>query len=322
MGTGFLWGKPVGELRLTKYSGNNWGANLLVAQGLSSYDDLPETLPEEGVYDQDFKYFIPDVFAEGATYMIPKFVSPDFVEVEEMGTPGMDEFTFTYEKPMQAVLQEGEEAALGDYMFKVKRIDPKNRVVECRLTDKNGKVVSEKMFGPLDEELLNTLPQYGPSQEKITMRHQDMYITLDVSIDLSQGSAAFHTAKGAITYKRDEPLPGDPRFLVKPDVCGHCYQLNEVLFSNRESVVLDADHPVYEGPGGYFKIVIDDFDGEAINSWHIETVHKGKIQKTPNMAEFKRNNIDVMVGVNGTIESFLRETVLDRLAYREVWRLQ
>jgi hypothetical protein len=40
------------------------------------------------------------------------------------------------------------------------------------------------------------------------------------------------------------------------------------------------------------------------------------------MAEFKRNNIDVMVGVNGTIESFLRQTVLDRLAYREVWRLQ
>jgi hypothetical protein len=86
--------------------------------------------------------------------------------------------------------------------------------------------------------------------------------------------------------------------------------------------VLDADHPVYEGPEGYFKIVIDDFDGEAINSWHIETVYKGKTYKTPNMAEFKRNNIDVMVGSNGTIEGFLRDTVLDRLAYREVWRLQ
>jgi hypothetical protein len=38
---------------VTKYSGNNWGANLLVAQGLNSYNDLPETFPEEGVYDQD-----------------------------------------------------------------------------------------------------------------------------------------------------------------------------------------------------------------------------------------------------------------------------
>ena len=149
-----------------------------------------------------------------------------------------------------------------------------------------------------------------------------MYVTLDVPVDLSKGRAAFRIARGAVTYKRDEPLPGDTRFLVKPDVCGHCYQLNEVLFSNSEPIVLDADHPVYEGPEGYFKIVIDDFDGEAINAWHIETVYKDKTHKTPNMAEFKRNNIDVMVGVNGTIESFLRETVLDRLAYREVWRLQ
>ncbi len=321
-GTDFLWGKPIGELRVTKYSGNNWGANLLVAQGLNSYDDLPETLPEEGVYKQDFKYYIPDVFAEGSTYLIPKFISPDFVEVAEMGAPGMDEFTITYEKPGQAVLGEGEETAFGSYMFKVVKIDPEKRVVECRLSDANGQVVSDKTFGPMDEELLDTLPQYGPSQEKITMRYQDMYVTLDVPVDLLKGRASFHIAKGAVTYKRDEPLPEDPRFLVKPDVCGHCYQLNEVLFSNSEPVVLDADHPVYEGPKGYFKIVIDDFDGEAINAWHIETIYKNKTHKTSNMAEFKRNNIDVMVGVNGTIEGFLRETVLDRLAYREVWRLQ
>jgi hypothetical protein len=124
----------------------------------------------------------------------------------------MDEFTFTYEKPGQAVLGEGEEAALGDYMFRVKRIDAKSKMVECMLADSIGQVVSEKTFGPLDQELLDTLPQYGPSQEKITMRYQDMYITLDVPADLSNGRAA-STGEGAVTYKRDEPLPSDPRFL-------------------------------------------------------------------------------------------------------------
>jgi hypothetical protein len=29
-----------------------------------------------------------------------------------------------------------------------------------------------------------------------------------------------------------------------------------------------------------------------------------------------------MVGVNGTVEHFLRKTLLKRLAYREVWRLK
>ncbi len=322
MGTGFLWGKPVGELRLTKYSGNNWGANIMVAQGLKSYDDIPETFPEEGVYVQDFDYYIPDVFAEGATYLIPKFVSPDFVEVEEMGTPGMDEFTVTYEKPKKAVLEEGKSAKAGKYMFQVRGINSDAKSIDCALIDDKGNTVAEKTFGPLDEKLLDTLPQYGPSQERITMRYQDMYITLDVPVDLSKGKASFHIATGAVTYKRDEPLPEDSRFVVKPDVCGHCYQLNEVLFTNNEPIVLDNDHRVYEGPEGYFKIVIDDFDGEAVNAWHIETVYKGETHKTSNMAEFKRNNIDVMVGVNGTTESFLRQTVLDRLAYREVWRLQ
>jgi hypothetical protein len=98
--------------------------------------------------------------------------------------------------------------------------------------------------------------------------------------------------------------------------------LNEILLTNSEPIVLDNEHPVYEGPEGYFRIVIDDFDGEAINFWHIETDYQGKTHKTPNLAEFKRKNIDVLVGVNGTTESFLRGSVLDRLAYREVWRLQ
>ena len=66
---------------------------------------------------------------------------------------------------------------------------------------------------------------------------------------------------------------------------------------------------------------------EAINAWHLETKRKNKkgnweIRKTPNLAEYPRDNIDVMVGVNGTTESFLRKTVLERLSYREIWRLK
>jgi len=136
----------------------------------------------------------------------------------------------------------------------------------------------------------------------------------------------FYLASDAVTYGRDEPWPDDPRFVVKPDVCGHCYQLNEVIIANKDPIVLDADNPVYEGPEGYFRIVIDDFDGEAINMWHIETERTRKDEtrerRTPNLAEYPRDNLDVMVRVNGTTESFLRATVLERLSYREIWRLK
>ncbi len=327
LNTYFRWGRPVSELRVTKYSGNNWEANIMVAHGLKSYEDLPETFPEEGIYEQDFDYYIPDVFAEGATYLIPRFISPDFVEVEEMGTPGMDEFTFTYKEPKKSLLGEGQGARVGDYTFKVLRLDPVEMLVEGVLTDKEGNVLVEKTFGPLDEALLGTLPQYAPSQEKINLRYKDICVTLDVPANLSRGRVIFYLATDAVTYKRDTPWQEDPRFLVRPDVCGHCYQLNEVMLDNKESIVIDADNPVFEGPKGYFQIVIDDFDGEAINMWHLETKRKNKkgeweIKKTPNLAEYPKDNIDVLVRVNGTTESFLRRTLLERLSYREIWRLK
>lgn len=321
MGSSILWGRPVAELRVTKYSGNTWGANIMVAHGMHSYDDLPDELPAEGNYPQDFKYFIPEVFAEGATYLIPKWVTPDFVEVAEMGTPGMDQFTVTYKEPKKAVLEAGETARIGKYLLAVKNVDMENNQVDCELTDSEGNVLVKKSFGPLTDDVLSTLPQYSPSQDRIQLQYEDVHVALDVPEGFSgfpEGKATFFLATNLKTYDRDSPWPDDPRFMVRPDVCGHCYQLNEVILDNKEPIILDADNPTFTGPGGYFKIVIDDFDGEAINFWHLED-NKGR--KSPNLAEYPRNNIDVMVGVNGTTESFLRKTILERLAYREIWRL-
>jgi len=327
MGTRYLWGRPVAELRVTKYSGNTWGANILVAPGLYSYGDLDKEGPPEGMYETDYKYFVPDVFGEGATYLIPKWVTPDFVEVAEMGTPGMDEFTITYKKPKKLTMKVGDTAPVGEYTLRLASINPGAKTVKLVLTDKAGAVVAKKVLGPLTEELYGTLPQYGPSQKKINMVYKDVQVDLDYPADLEKGEITFYAAIECLTYERDKPWPDDPRFLVRPDVCGHCYQLNELILDNKDPIILDEDNPVFNGPEEYFQIVIDDFDGEAINEWHIETTRKNKkgkmvTKKTPNLAEFSRNNLDVMLGVNGTTESFLRKTLLERLAYREIWRLE
>ena len=95
--------------------------------------------------------------------------------------------------------------------------------------------------------------------------------------------------------------------------------LNEFILDNDKPIILDEKNNVFYGPNNYFKIVVDDFDGEKINNWHIED---STGMKTPNLAEYPRNNLDVMAGINGTTESFLHKALLDRLAYREVWRLK
>ena len=151
------------------------------------------------------------------------------------------------------------------------------------------------------------------------LQHDDIHVELDLPAQFKDGKVLVYFSTGVIELERDTPWKADPRYMIRPDVCGHCYMLNELVLANKEPIVLDARNPVWTGPGGYFKIVVDDFDGEAVNAWHIEDAD-GKT--TPNLAEYARNNLDVMVGVNGTTESFLRKTLLQRLAYREIWRLK
>jgi len=241
----------------------------------------------------------------------------------------MDQFTVTFKKPKKFVVREGDEIPVADYLLRVIEVNTEGKTVKLALMDASGNLLAEKTLGPVTQELYDTLPQYGPSQQKVMMRYKDVQVDVDYPTDFAEGKVPLYVATGAQTFDRDKPWPNDPRFLVRPDVCGHCYQLNELILDNKDPIILDAENNTFIGPEGYFKIVIDDFDGEAINKWHIETTWKRKKKgkmvttklRTPNLAEHRRNNVDVMVGVNGTVESFLRRTVLERLAYRETWRL-
>jgi hypothetical protein len=313
-----LWGRPVSVLRVVKYSGNPWGANIIVAPGFQGYSDsFAPSAPS--FLSMEKKYFLPEVFAEGATYLRPRWVSPDYVEVAEMGTPGMDSFTISHEEPQRLAMKAGEETNVGKYRLRVEAVDSAARMSKLVLFDPKKKVVVEKNLGPLTKDLLDTLPQHSESQQKVMLQHDDVHVELDISSDFSSEKVALYAASGIKKLQRDKPWPDDPRFVVRPEVCGHCYMLNELILDNGDPIILDEKNNTYTGPNGYFKIVVDDFDGEKINAWHIED-RTG--MKTANLAEYPRKNLDVMVGVNGTTETFLRKTLLKRLAYREVWRLK
>ncbi len=314
LGSRLLWGRPVAQARIIKYSGNAFGADMLLGPGLSNYSPI---YGEKAVQDQ--VYSLPDMYAEGATYAIPRWVSPDMVEIAEMGSPGMDSFTISYEPPQKLVLKTGGEAAVGKYKLRVASVDQGLKTVQLVLRDDKGTVVMEKKLGPVDKKVYDLLPQYSPAQQKVMMQYQDVHIELDLPADFKDGKVTLFATTGAHKLERDKPWASDKRYVMRPDVCGHCYMLNEFIMDNPEPIVLDAKNPTYTGPDGYFKIVIDDFDGEKIQAWHMEDKTGWK---TPNLAELPRNNIDVMVGVNGTTEHFLRKTLLKRLAYREVWRLK
>ncbi|MEM3018302.1 MAG: hypothetical protein QXO25_05435, partial [Candidatus Bathyarchaeia archaeon] len=133
-----LWGRPVATLRVVKYSGNTWGANIIVGQNLGGYQGYDAWL-RSGDERLVERYYIPELFAEGATYMTVKWVSPDFVEVAEMATPGMDSFTFSYNEPERATLGPGEEKMIGDYRLRILSVDVASKSAILCLLDRQGR---------------------------------------------------------------------------------------------------------------------------------------------------------------------------------------
>ncbi|OPX41803.1 MAG: hypothetical protein B1H13_00055 [Desulfobacteraceae bacterium 4484_190.3] len=307
----YLDDRPVAELSLMKYSGNRWGAHLLIAQGLD----------REG----GNRYHMPELFAEGATYIIPEYIGSNYVKIKEFGTPSIEAVSFTYQKPKLVVLGPGEGVKLGSYTLECTSVDTQAMTVSLVLKDGDGKTVASKVLGPLNREMVDLLPQYQVAARAVQFTHEDVQAELDVGKPFQENKARLYLFTEIHLLERDTPFEFDPRFMVRPDVCGHCYQFNEILLDNPEAIILDKNNPMYEGPKGkdgkpLFRIVIDDFDGEMIHAWHVETDYKGRIEKTDNLAFRPRNNIDVLVGVNGTIEGFLRLSMLSRLGFMESWR--
>jgi hypothetical protein len=311
-GQTYLDDRPVASLSLMKYSGNRWGAHFYLAQGFDATSDN--------------RYYMPEVFSEGATYIVPEYIGSNYVRIREFGTPSIQAISYTFTKPKAKNLAAGETAKLGTYTLRCNGFDTKAGTVDLSLLDASGNVVESKVLGPLNAAAKELLPQHQDVARTMQFKVGSVMAELDVKKLFKGDKVKLYLFTGIQELERDTPFEHDPRFMVRPDVCGHCYQLNEVLLDNPEAIILDKDHPTFEGPKDengkpLFKIVVDSFDGEMVHAWHIETQYKKKHYSTDNLAFRPRNNIDVLLGVNGTIEGFLRLSMLPRLAFRDYWRV-
>ena len=307
----YLDDRVMGEVNIIKYSGNPFGAPFHLTQGFDPKD-------------KGSRYSVTELFAEGSTWTIPAYVGPNYIRMAEMGTPVLKKFFYTYSKPKQVKLEPGKKAKVGAYTVEMLSIDEENTSVTVALRDKSGAVVATKTLGSV-KELWDVLPQHQEAVHKLQLMHDDVMVEIDIDLPTEDGKGVLWVYKDILESEMDRKLEWDSRFTIRPDVCGHCYQLNEILLDNPEPIILDRDNPTFDGPlkedgTPMFRIVIDSFDGEMIFAWHVETQIKDRVFKTSNLAFNPRNNIDVMVGANGSIEGFLRQSMVERMAYIEYWR--
>lgn len=88
------------------------------------------------------------------------------------------------------------------------------------------------------------------------------------------------------------------------------------MLENKDEIVLDATNNVFVGPDKFFKVVIDEFDGQVVKAWHVEDI---KGNKTPNLADrAKGKNIDLMVNVNNrTVDHFVSRYHVELLSEQQ-----
>lgn len=76
------------------------------------------------------------------------------------------------------------------------------------------------------------------------------------------------------------------------------------MLENDKTIILDNTNNVFVGPNGYFKVVIEDFDGETVKSWYVEDAEGNKTENLAKRAGGK--HIDLLLGkANRTVSSFI-----------------
>jgi hypothetical protein len=88
-----------------------------------------------------------------------------------------------------------------------------------------------------------------------------------------------------------------------------------LAIENAEAITLDSKSNSYDGPRGLFKIVVDEFDGNVIRSWHIEDTYG---EKSRNLGDAQCGTLDTVVGevglyIGGHVMTNVYHQALDNL---------
>jgi hypothetical protein len=309
----YFQGIALANFHILKPSGNLFGSTFgpvsthymtYPLSDLRNSSRLADGLYPEGSYGYQPRYYATNTASQGLSYVVVDDVSPDSVRVREFTTSGVRWVEFSPTAPTVTALGEGESMDLGGTTATVVAIDDLTNAVLVQLADDGGKVLAEKVLGPLTDEVVSILPSWAGKVD-LMLNHGSVQVQLDAFREpfAEPGKVSLLGYTDVVRLENGSPWEADPRFLLRFDTCGHCWMLNEVMLENRETIELDATDNRFSGPEGYFSIVIDDFDGEVVQAWHFEDATG---ETTDNLVWGDGSHIDLLVSrSNRTVGSFV-----------------
>ncbi|SJZ80320.1 hypothetical protein [Selenihalanaerobacter shriftii] len=192
---------------------------------------------------------------------------------------------------------EGKKITAGDYEINVASVSKGASTIQIL---KNGKVKAEKELGNIKHP--KRLIEDTNTREKLIMKHDEVTVVLDPwTGPTKNGKAYLKVYSGSFNIKAGESYPFDKRFETYPIACpvGHLFG---TMITNKKSIILRGDGSTFKGPEGYFKIVVDNVEGNTVKAWHIEDKQGNKSIK---LGGKKNTDIDLIAGQGRAVVGLL-----------------
>lgn len=200
----------------------------------------------------------------------------------------MDRLLFAEEKVFSGLAAEGETFSVGARTVKVARIDETAGTVSLEILE-GGRVTAEKTLGPVKADLL--IEDTG-ARKALVFEDGDMVAFLSPwpkAFDGGKASLKVYGKAFSLAYGTD--YARDPRYAVYPVGCptGHNFGF---MLVNKEEIRLKPGASA-TGPEGYFKVVVDAVNGDAVTAWHVEDKDGNR---SINLGGPQVTNVDMVLG--------------------------
>lgn len=200
----------------------------------------------------------------------------------------MDRMVLADEKLFAGAAGVGDSWKAGARTVRVAAVDAKAGTVNVEVLE-GDKVVFSKTLGPVKKDLLI---EDTASRKALVFEHGDVIGFLSPWPEaFKDGKANLKLYGKAYSLAYGSDFAADPRFAVYPVGCptGHNFGF---MLVNKAEIRLKPGEKV-DGPQGYFKVALDQLQGEQVLGWHVED---GQGNKSNNLGGAGITNMDLVLG--------------------------
>jgi hypothetical protein len=192
-------------------------------------------------------------------------VTPQKMVFDWISGVRMDRLLLADQKLFQGLASAGDEWRAGERTVRVAELNAEAGTVRIEVLE-GGKVVLDRTIGPVNNDLL--IEDTG-ARKALMFEHGDIAGFLSPWPEpFKDGKANLKIYARAFSLNYGADYAPDTRFSVYPVGCptGHNFGF---MLVNKEEIRLKSG-AAFNGPEGYFKVVVDSAEGGEVLGWHVE----------------------------------------------------